>query len=178
LSDTNTLEWTSDFFLNWSDFKAEHNPAIYEDSHGVVKYRFTWTVDSDEINDDILFSIENIQLFTEFHPLLSWVRPSQANNELLKHEQGYFDLAESINRDNLKKLQNKFYEKQFPTRGKNDDQRKQFAKVDSGKMIVSEIEKLNDLLEQQSQVYHEQTDYGHNIKKQSEYDLLFKKLRM
>jgi len=178
LSDTNTLEWSSDFFLNWSDFKAEHNPATYEDSHSVVKYRFTWTVDSDEINDDILFSIENIQLFTEFHPLLSWVRPSQANDELLKHEQGYFDLAESINRDNLNKLQNKFYEKQFPTRGKNDDQSKQFAKVDSGKMIVSEIEKLNDLLEKQSQVYHEQTDYGHNKEKQSKYDLSFEKLRM
>ena len=45
-------------------------------------------------------------------------------------------------------------------------------------MIVSEIEKLNDLLEQKSQVYHEQTNYGHNKEKQSEYDVLFKKLRM
>ena len=178
MSDTDTLEWSSDYFLNWSDFKAEHNPAIFEDSNSVIKYRFIWTINSDEIDDDILFSIENIQLFTEFHPLLSWVRPTQANNELLKHEQGYFDLAELINRENLKKLQNKFYEKQFPTRGKNEDQSKQFAKVDSGKMIVIEIEKLDDLLKQQSQVYHEQTSFGQNKEKQSEYDLLFDKLRM
>ena len=74
-------------------------------------------------------------------------------------------------------LQNTFYEKQFPTRGKNDDQCKQFAKVDSGKMIVSEIEKLNDLLDKQSQVYHKQTDYGNNKEKQSEYDISFEKLR-
>ena len=178
MSDTDTLEWSSDYSLTWSDFKAEYNPAIYEDSHSVMKYRFTWTVDSDEINDDIVFFIENIQLFTEFHPLLSWVRPTEANDELLKHEQGNFDLAEKINRENLKTLQNTFYEKQFETRGKNDDQRKQFAKVDSGKMIVSEITKLEELFEEQSQEYHEITSFGQNKEKQSEYNLIFDKLRL
>ena len=178
MSDTDTLEWSSDYSLTWSDFKAEYNPAIYEDSHSVMKYRFTWTVDSDEINDDIVFFIENIQLFTEFHPLLSWVRPTEANDELLKHEQGNFDLAEKINRENLKNLQNNFYEKQFATRGKNDDQRKQFAKIDSGKMIVSEITKLEELFEEQSQEYHEITSFGQNKEKQSEYNLIFDKLRL
>jgi len=47
LSETDTLEWSSDYSLTWSDFKAEYNPAIYEDSHSVIKYRFTWTVNSD-----------------------------------------------------------------------------------------------------------------------------------
>jgi len=97
---------------------------------------------------------------------------------LLKHEQGTFDLAEKINRENLKNLQNNFYEKQFATRGKNDDQRKQFAKIDSGKMIVSEVKKLDELFEQQSQEYHEMTDFGQNIEKQSEYDLIFDRLRL
>ena len=32
------LEWTPDFTLKWSDFKAESNPAVFEDSHSVVKY--------------------------------------------------------------------------------------------------------------------------------------------
>ena len=178
MSETDTLEWSSDYSLTWSDFKAEYNPAIYEDSHSVIKYRFTWTVNSDAIDDDILFFIENIQLFTEFHPLLSWVRPTEANDVLLKHEQGTFDLAEKINRENLKNLQNNFYEKQFATRGKNDDQRKQFAKIDSGKMIVSEVKKLDELFEQQSQEYHKMTCFGQNIEKQSEYDLIFDKLRL
>ena len=165
MSETDTLEWSSDYSLTWSDFKAEYNPAIYEDSHSVIKYRFTWTVNSDAIDDDILFFIENIQLFTEFHPLLSWVRPTEANDVLLKHEQGTFDLAEKINRENLKNLQNNFYEKQF-------------AKIDSGKMIVSEVKKLDELFEQQSQEYHEMTDFGQNIEKQSEYDLIFDRLRL
>ena len=165
MSDIDTLEWSSDYSLTWSDFKAEYNPAIYEDSHSVIKYRFTWTVNSDAIDDDILFFIENIQLFTEFHPLLSWVRPTEANDVLLKHEQGTFDLAEKINRENLKNLQNNFYEKQF-------------AKIDSGKMIVSEIKKLEELFEQQSQEYHEITNFGKNKEKQSEYNLIFDKLRL
>jgi len=178
LSDTDTIDWSSESSLSWTDFKAEHNPAIYEDSQSVIKYRFTWTVNSDKINDKILFFIENIQLFTEFHQLLSSVRISEANDELLKHEQGNFDLAELINRENLKNLQNIFYEQPCPTRGKNDDQRKQFAKEDSGKMIISEIKKLEELLEQQSKKYHEETSFGQNKEKQSEYDLKFEKLRI
>jgi len=177
LSDTVTLEWSSDYLLSWTDFKAEHNPALFEDSKSVIKYRFTWTVNSEKINGDVLFFIENIQLFTEFHPLLSSVRLSEINNDLLKHEQGTFDLAELINRNNLKNLQDNFYQKQFPTRGQNEDQRKQFAKIDSGKMILSEVEKLEKLLEHQSQDYHEKTNYGQNKEKQSEFDVSFSKLR-
>jgi hypothetical protein len=45
-------------------------------------------------------------------------------------------------------------------------------------MIVSEVKKLDELFEQQSQEYHEMTDFGQNIEKQSEYDLIFDKLRL
>ena len=116
-------------------------------------------------------------LFHVFHPLLSSFRTLEINDNLLKHEQGHFDLSELIKNENLKELQNKFYGKQFPTRGQNDDQRKQFAKEDSGKMIAKEIEKLEQLLVFRRQKYDEQTNFGQNQEKQTGYDLIFNNLR-
>ena len=178
MSENNVVVWSKESFLTWVDFKAESNPAIFEDSHSMIKYQFTWIVNSDKIGDNILFLIENIQLSVDFHSLLSWVRTSQANDNLLKHEQGHFDLAELVKRENLEKLKNKFYEKQFPTRGQNEEQRKQFAKEDSGKMIAEEIEKLHQLLSSLRQEYDDQTNFGQNSEKQSEYNLKFDKLRL
>ncbi|MCH7877587.1 MAG: hypothetical protein IIA20_05115, partial [Thaumarchaeota archaeon] len=95
-----------------------------------------------------------------------------------KHEQGHFDLAELIKRENLEKLQNKFYEKEFSTRGKNEDQRKQFAKEDSGELIAIEVEKLEEILSQKRKQYDEQTNFGQNLEKQLEYNSIFDKLRL
>ena len=171
------IGWSKNIFLKWSDFKAEHNSSIFEDSHSEIKFRFTWTVNSDTKNEDIVFLIENIELFVEFHPLLSSFRTLDITENLLKHEQGHFDLAELIKIENLEELQNKFYNIQFSTRGQNDDQRKQFAKVDSGKMISKEIEKLEELLRIRRQQYNEQTNFCQNQEKQIEYDLIFNNLR-
>jgi hypothetical protein len=178
MSENYVVVWSKDFFLKWTDFEAESNPAVFEDSHSVIKYRYEWTVNSDEMENQILFFIENIQLSVEFHPLLSWVRLSQTSDDLLKHEQGHFDLAELIKRENLEKLQNKFYEKRFPTRGKNEEQQKQFAKEDSGKMIAEEVKKLDEILFQRRQEYDDKTTFGQNSEKQSEYVLMFDGLRL
>ena len=172
-----TLEWTPEFTLKWSDFQAESNPAVFEDSHSIVKYRFTWTVNSEKIDDQIVFFIDDIQIFSEFYPLLSWVRLSESTDSLLNHEQGNFDLAELVKNENLLKFHEKFYSKHFPTRGKNEEQRKQFAKEDSGKMINAEVEKLQELYDEKSQKYHDDTKFGLNSEQQSSYDLLFSQLR-
>lgn len=171
------LEWTLNSILSWSDFQAESNPAIFEDSHNVIKYRFTWVVDSEKIDENIVFLINDIALFVEFHPLLSWVRKSESNESLLNHEQGTFDLAELVKRENITNLQEQFYKKHFSTRGQNDEQRKQFAKVDSGKMINEQVEKLQNLFNERSQKYHDDTSYGKNLDEQTKYDLSFKQLR-
>ncbi|MDH5463764.1 MAG: hypothetical protein OEW49_05590 [Nitrosopumilus sp.] len=177
MSEDHVLRWSKDFFLKWSNFEAESNPAAFEDAHSTIKYRFTWTVSSEEINDQIMFQIEDIRVFVEFHSLLSWVRYSQSSDNLLKHEQGVFDLAELIKRENLNALQNIFHGKQFPTRGKNEQQQKQFAKEDSGKMIAHEVEKLEDIYKKKCQEYVDQTNFGQDQEKQSEYNLMFEKLR-
>ena len=171
------IHWSNDIQLNVSNFMAEPNPGIFEDSHSVIKYGFTWVVNSEQLNDQVVFSVENIQLSVEFNPLLSWIRMSEFNDGLLKHEQGHFDLAEIIKRKYQKIFENEFYGKKFPTRGQNDAQRKQYAKEDSGKMISLKVEKLNLYLKEKRDEYDQETDFGKNIPEQKKYDEIFNKLR-
>jgi len=177
MSSNDIISWSHDYCLKWSDFKAESNPGIYEDSHSFIKYGFTWVVDSDKLNKNIVFLINQITVSVEFHPLLSWVRTSELNDSLLKHEQGHFDLAEIIKRDYEKILKNKFYDKVFPTRGQNEAQEKQFAKEDSSKMISIEIDKLSEILRKKRNEYDIETEYGKNYLNQNKYDDIFKKIK-
>ena len=174
--ENDVIAWSKQSLLNWTNFKAEHNSSIFEDSRSTIKYGFTWTVNSDKEDGKIVFLIENILLSVEFHPLLSSVRESCKNNNLLKHEQGHFDLAELVKNEKLNELHNKFYNQKFPTRGQNEEQRKQFAKEDSGKMIASEIEKLSEILNKRRKEYDELTNFGENQETQKEFDLIFDKL--
>ncbi|MHA7647195.1 hypothetical protein [Nitrosopumilus sp. S4] len=171
------IVWSKDRKLHWFDFKAESNPAVFEDSHSFIKYRYTWVVDSEKIGDAIMFFVKNIQLFVEFHPLLSWIRNSTEQVTLLNHEQGRFDLAELIKQEKISELCEQFNAKKFPTRGSNGEQRKQFAKEDSGKMIGEEVKKLELEFQLRSNEYDAQTNYGKNIEKQKEFDLIFARLR-
>ena len=171
------IHWSDDIQLNVSNFMAEPNPGIFEDSHSVIKYGFTWVVNSEQLDDQVVFSVENIQLSVEFNPLLSWIRMSEFNDGLLQHEQGHFDLAEIVKRKHQKIFENEFYKKHFPTRGQNDAQRKQYAKEDSGKMISLKVEKLNLYLKEKRDEYDQETNYGKNISEQKKYDEIFSKLR-
>ncbi len=177
MSQNNVISWSKHYFLGWSDFQAESNPATFEDAHSTIKYHYTWIVNSDIIDSQIKFFIENIDLTTEFYPLLSWVRQPQATPELLNHEQGHFDLAELLRLNITAQIQNMFNGKKFSTRGQNHEQQKQFAREDSGLMIANEVEKLEKYLFEQQEEYDKQTNYGQIIEKQQEYDDMFKKLR-
>ena len=176
MSENYVIPWTSDYSLKWSDFKAELNPAVFEDSHSAIKYGFTWTVNSDKIDDKIVFLIDSIHIVTEFHPLLSWVRESESNDNLLKHEQGHFNLAEMLRRDQEVVFEKIFYQKVFDTRGQNEAQRKQFAKLDSGKIISNEVDKLSLILAKKRKEYDAETEYGQNISNQLKYTNIFKNL--
>ncbi len=108
---------------------------------------------------------------------MSWFRILQDTDDLLKHEQGHFDLAELVKRENLQNLQNAFYGKRFHTRGQNEEQQKQFAKEDSGRMIAEKVEELEHILDKRREEYDSETEFGQNIVKQSEYNSIFEKLR-
>ncbi len=176
MSDQHILSWSKQSLLNWSDFKAESNPAVFEDAHSVIKYQYTWTVDSENFGDGIKFSIKNIRLSTGFYRHLSWVRLPMATPELLNHEQGHFDLAELLRIHITEKIQSMVENKWYPTRGQNDEQRKQFAREDSGILVAKEITKWEKYILEKQQEYDEQTEYGQIAEKQLEYDLKFRQL--
>ncbi len=171
------LSWSKDYFLTWSDFKAEPNSSSFEDASCYLKYHPTWKVMFKTDNDEIFFLIENIQLSTQFLRHLSWVRKKQSSLNLLKHQQGHFDLAESFRSVIEKNLQNEFRDKKFPTRGANEEQQKQFARENSGLMIAKQLEKYDYELSQMRIKYDSETEYGLNPNKQLEYDDKFSKLR-
>lgn len=177
MSKPNTISWSKERLLNWSDFQAESNPASYEDAHSVIKFHYTWTVNSDSLGSQIRFFIEHIDLTVEFYPLLSWVRMSHASDTLLKHEQGHFDLAESLRPEIVKHIYGIFEGKKFPTRGQHTEQQKQFAREDSGLMIGKEVEKWEKYLFEKQNEYDRLTDFGQISAKQQEYNEQFKKLR-
>lgn len=171
------LLWSKDYILNWSDFKATSNPSAFEDSSSHIKFHFTWRIDSEIDNGKICYLIEDVKLSTQFLRHLSWVREGQDSSELLKHEQGHFDLAE-LNRSKItEQIQNKLYDKKFPTRGKNEQQQKQFAREESGMMIAAELEKLFLDFSKKRAKYDEDTEFGHNLKTQNEYDQEFIEFR-
>ncbi len=178
MSENDVVVWSKNSFLSWSDFKAESNPAAYEDSHGMIRYRPTWVVDSEQVGGDVVFIVRDIQISVEFHRQLSWVRISQSDDSLLRHEQGHFDLAELVARENVGTIRHRFDGRVFPTRGQNEEQRKQFARSDSGRMMAGYVESLEDTLKQRRQEYDADTDFGHNSKRQSEYDAVFAGLRI
>jgi len=171
------IAWSKQNFLSWSNFQSELNPSSFEDAHSTIKYRYTWTVKSDNNDCQIHFFIENIQLIVEFFPLLSWVRTSQANLNLLKHEQGHFDLAELLRPKITQNLQIAFDDKKFPVRGQTEEQQKQFARDYSNMLISNEFEKWEKYIFQKQEEYDKQTNYGQLEEKQSEYDKKFKELR-
>ena len=173
----NMVVWSKNSFLSLSDFNAEPNPSVYADSHSVIHYRPTWVVGSDQFEDKIVFVIQDLKISVEFYRHLSWIRRFQSTSyvqlSLLRHEQGHFDLAELVARKYIDILQKKFDGKIFPTRGRNDEQRKQFAKDDSGNMIMAGVDEAEKMLEQKRQEYDKDTDFGQDLKKQSEYDVKF-----
>lgn len=177
MSENDTVVWSGDSFLSWSDFKAEPNPSAYEDSHSVIRYRPTWVVDSEQSGDDILFVVRDVEVSVEFHQRLSWVRESQSGDLLLRHEQGHFDLAELVAREHVEALRRRFDGKAFPTRGKNEEQQKQFAREDSGNMVAAGMEGMEEALARRRQEYDRDTNFGQDAQRQSEYDEAFAVLR-
>ena len=176
MSQNNFISWSNDYFLNWSDFQAESNPAIFQDAHSTIKYHYTWFVTSESIDKQIYFFVEKIHLTADFYPLLSWVRQSQTTLQLLNHEQGHFDLAELYRPQITEHIQSIFNEKKFPTRGQHPEQQKQFAREDSGLMIAKEVEKWEKYFFEKEIEYDKLTNYGQIFEKQQEYDVLFKSL--
>ena len=172
------IPWSKDRLLKWSDFKADPNHGVFENSSSVIEYRATWFVGSESANGRISFVIKDIGLITEFFPHRSWVREMYATSELLRHEQGHFDLVEMLRKSITIKITDALCPKMYPTKGKNEEQQKQYAREYSGMLIAGELAKIQKYVEEKRTEYDVQTDFGQDAKAQSIYDNQFVQIKI
>ncbi len=180
MSMEDAIIWSPDRMLSRSDFKADANPAAYENAHSVVGYKMEWTLLPDPENgtsNETYLVVGDVRILTVFKPMLSWVRPLHHGADL-RHQQGHFDLGELVMRKMLPDIRGSYCGRRFLTRGENNDQRMQFAKEDSARILEPAIRTLEGTLAKMQTKYDEATAHGENATAQSEYDAQFAALRV
>lgn len=85
------IEWSKDYKLKWSDFKAEADTTILAFANTVYKIEILPTNVAVDSNNHIQ-NYEALTAVAQFYAKLSWVYEEDDN--LLKHEQLHFDIAE------------------------------------------------------------------------------------
>jgi hypothetical protein len=87
-AETDTIYWSSNRKLSWSDFKGDASGNYYA---ALSNCAFSQSIEPGIHNEK---GVINIYIRAAFLKRGSWVRKSQANNEVLNHEQLHFDIAE------------------------------------------------------------------------------------
>jgi len=84
-----TIAWTADNKLTWSDFKGEtpNNARAAAITASGISYQFSTKGTKDKIELDYKIS-------TFFYPNKSWYQPSLCDSLILGHEQLHFDISE------------------------------------------------------------------------------------
>lgn len=174
------IVWNKTQALKWSDFKkspdlndkASASLAIGFESKPIIEHIAT--------GSKFKFKIRDMQLRAIFIPNFSWVVKNVSEKDstlLLKHEQGHFDLAEEITRKTRIKTTNRFQNRAFTVKGKNENEAKKGAILQVTK-IRKEIEgKLQKEFRYQETKYDDKTNHGLIVEYQEEYNERFKKLR-
>ena len=171
------IPWSKDVPLQWGDFRADPHPAAFEDAFGAIAYRPSWTVHSEEKAGSIQFFVGGMRLVTEFLPDLSWVRQMYATPELLRHQQGHFDLAEMLRPEITEGILGKIGDQRHAARGQNDEERKQYARAYTSSILGREVRQWSSYLDERRSEYDAATEFGQNAEAQSVYDEQFSRLR-
>lgn len=141
------LYWSKDKLLTWEDFKGKpikSSPhAANTDSGFELQYSY-------KSSDHFLV----FELQTKFIKNKSWVKPDKKSEDLLKHEQGHFDISEIYTRKFKKNsIEEKFNEKNF-------------------RQKVSEINEKNKNEQNKYQdLYDKETDHSKNEQKQIDWNI-------
>jgi hypothetical protein len=80
------LTWAKHPSLDWSDFQGHPRRSTGEPS-AVTDTGFRVQLECRE-------GFLDIRVEAEFYPASSWVKPARKSAELLRHEQGHFDITE------------------------------------------------------------------------------------
>jgi hypothetical protein len=153
IQDKPTQNWTSNYRLQWQDFKA--NPKLNTTTVAVtasgLSFGFSTTTSSRGHIEDFDFTIE-----AQFYPEDSWYVKDRANHHILEHERLHFDITELHARKMRKRLQTTSFSKNINT-----------------EMNVIYSDSRNALSKMQNQ-YDAETNHSQNLEKQLEWQAFIK----
>jgi hypothetical protein len=139
------LTWTERPALTWDDFKAQPPKSVtYPSALSDTGFKYQLVCRN---------AMLDVDAGAFFSPSGSWVQPSAKNGELLKHEQGHYDMAELYALRLRKALSD--------AKIKCDDKAKANT---AGEKMVGEFQRDWQNAERQ---YEEDTRYGTDLAKQS-----------
>ena len=142
----------------------------------VIRYDCNWVVESHKDGGSLFFTIQNMRLTAGLIRNLSWVRRGMADDALLAHVRGCFDLAEHLRPDMEDALAAKFSQKRYPVRGSNEEERRQYSLQDS-REALGHLDDIHQMLSSEIARYESETEYGRNTKAQNEYNRMFEEMR-
>jgi len=185
-SDTSTspepllIIWSKVRRLKWNDFKKNPAPEDKASASLAIGFESRPVIEHFKVRGKFRFKIRDMQFHAVFISDLSWVVKNIDKKDsvlLLKHEQGHFDLAEEIVRKTRIKTTNRFQNRSFVAKGKNEDNAKKDAVLQVSKIRKKVEDKLQDEFKSQETEYDYKTNHGLIIKSQEAYNKRFEKLR-
>ena len=175
--DSKKIPWSSDRLLTWDDFKGDVDVLSKHDALSKTRLSHKTHFDPVQKTTKIKLKINWTKMDASFIPDDSWVKPQKRTNQLLKHEQGHFDIQELVARETEKKLNQKFNGKLITTNYASLEEADKDPKQIITKKIKKEIKIIENNFTFSHDKYDAETDHGRKRQKQIEYNRMFAKLR-
>lgn len=156
----NLIPWNQHDPLEWGDFMGTPNATSPHDAETVTVLSSEW---EGEPTEDGKVNVTSVSATASFNKTASWVKENKNTTELLKHEQGHFDLAEIHAREKQKDME-KLVGKIFDS---EDDVNEEIHKI---------CKKVQKKLDDWNEMYDKQTDHGKDEKKQQQWEEKIKKM--
>ena len=141
--------------LQWSDFSGQpdNSNPYFANTHWDFSYRFSST----KFNGDVA-EISGFEIVLQLNPYKSWVKKGKETDELLKHEQGHFNVGLLFSQEVLKKIKTASFT------------RNNFA-AELQKLVSEIFKKYNAMNEQ----YDNETNHSMNKEAQARWNEFFSK---
>lgn len=111
LSTEDSFAWSHDRLLTWNDFQGKPDKTIPLWQHAMSATKLVHFTESDPVKkpSKIKLKLNKVRFEAHFVPKRAWAGTKHPSKDLLKHEQGHFDLAELIARELTEKIIQKLH---------------------------------------------------------------------
>lgn len=157
------LPWSPDRPLTWDDFKGQPPDNVGPEAAFIryrLSYQYRWTVTQDPKTGKWRATVSSLKVTNTMVRSKSWVDPARKTDELLKHEQGHFDINEVYRRILEQKLKGLV--------GKGDTAEE--AADDLNRKMKTMFDKVWKKAEEVQKQYDNDTEHGQNVQKQRAWE--------